>query len=429
MNTSMDERARRSALDVAVIGAGAAGIAAARRVCGQGLNVGVFEAADRIGGRAHTERDSLGVRFDRGAAWFHCASRNPLRAHADGFGLCYAGDPTMRYHAGGRWLIGDEAYEVERHWQAANEALRLAGQRGEDVAAASLLDPQHRHAPLRDYLLSAIRAVAPADFATAEAAAEEDTGEDWVALDGLGALIERLGQDLPVTTAAPVRRIARHTESVQIDTDAEAIHAAAAIVTVSSGVLASDAIAFDPPLPQDKRAALTAVPMGRAEKIALRFAPDPFGMPPNTFVTIEREGTAMGFHLLPGDAVLAVGYGGAEQAEAIARGSEREVVDWAMGYLEHAFGVHVRGHLVAATRTAWMDDAGVRGAYSAARPGAHGARDQLADPVGGRLFFAGEATHPSQFASVHGAWHSGERAAAEALTMLRQRAARTGGPG
>jgi monoamine oxidase len=406
-------------VDIAIVGAGAAGIAAARRLRGHGLRVAVLEAADRIGGRAWTAREPLGTPVDLGAAWFHCASRNPLRAHADRLGFRYGGDPAMRLHLGGRWLDAETVGGVMAHWRDSNERLVAAGARGEDVPAATLLDPGHAWAGVRDHLLSAIRAVGPESYATAEAAAEEDTEEDWAVLDGFGALVARLGEELPVRTATTVHRILHEPRGVRVESDGGSVRAAAAIVTVSTGVLASGAIAFEPPLPPAKQAALDAVPMGRAEKVALRFDPDAFGLPVNTYVGIEREREVMGFHLLPGDAVVAVGYTGGEQAKALVRAGRRAAVERALGFLQHAFGAAPRRHLVAATTTAWMDDPRFAGAYSAALPGGHGQRRVLAEPLGERVLFAGEATHATRFASVHGAWDSGERAADDALRLMR----------
>jgi monoamine oxidase len=409
-------------VDVAVVGAGAAGIACGRALARARGSVQILEAAERLGGRADTATHALGVPFDRGAAWLHCASRNPLRAHADALGLRYAGDPAMRYHVDGRWLDPSEAKAVDSDWRAANTALREAGERGVDIAAAEVLDPNARHAAVRDYLLTAIRAVPPSHYATADAAAEVDTHEDWVMLDGLGTLVARLGVGLPVATATPVRRIAHEASGVRVDTDAGALRAGAAVVTVSAGVLAAGDIAFDPPLSDAKRAALQAVPMGRAEKIVLHFTGDPFGAGPNTYVTIERGGEAMGFHLLPaGEGWLAIGYAGGAQAEAVAGESGLE---WAIGYLEHAFGTDVRRRLLANTHTDWTRDPLTRGAYSAARPGgANAGRASLAAAHGERVLFAGEATQADAFASVHGAWASGERAAEAALAALGHRRA------
>jgi len=405
--------------DVAIVGAGAAGIAAARRLRASGHEIVVVEASDRIGGRALTSASDLGVVFDRGCAWLHSADRNPLRGWADTLGYRYGGDPVMRYHVDGRWLDTAACQAVDAHWYATLDAIAAAGAAGRPGPASRHIDARSRYGPIARYLLSAINGVAPEHYDPAEAAAEDDSHADWVVWDGLGALIGELGRDLPTLYRRRVARIAYGRHGVRLDTPEGPVHAAAAIVTVSAQVLHAGDIAFEPALPDTKQDALAHLTMGRAEKVGLRFDRDVFGVAANTYVTIQRGDDAMGFHIYGGAAALAVGYIGGDRAEWVARARHEDVVAWALDWLAHAFGDEVRRHVVATTRTNWLDDPLFGGSYSAAVLGGHAARAKLAEPAGQRLFFAGEATEPTRFASVHGAWLSGERAADEALEILR----------
>ncbi|MFO7859490.1 MAG: NAD(P)/FAD-dependent oxidoreductase [Ectothiorhodospiraceae bacterium] len=410
-----------TAVDVVVIGAGAAGIAAGRTLSERGLTCRVLEAASRIGGRAWTESDSLGVRFDRGCAWFHCADRNPLRTQAQRLGFGYSGNPHLVCHRLGRFVDDAEAERLRAAVAADTERLGAAGAAGADAPAAAYLEAAADHAAVRDYLLTAINAVPPAAYSTLDAAADQDTGQDWVAHDGMGCLLQRLAEPLTVTTACPVTRIVHDADGVRVTTAAETITARAAIVTVSTGVLAAETIAFDPPLPTAHRRAVAALPLGLAEKIALRFRTVPWSFPANTYLVVDpgNGAPAFGFHLAPGGQPLAVGYAGGATAQWLAAVDEQQARDFAVEYLARAFGEGVRQECVAATRTAWQCDPWVRGSYSAARPGAGpGVRSQLAAPVGPRLLIAGEATDSVDFATVHGAWQSGERAAEEAAGLL-----------
>ncbi len=404
--------------DVAIVGAGAAGIAAARRLRAAGRQVVLLEASARLGGRALTSSSDLGVAFDRGCAWLHSADRNPMRAHADALAYRYGGDPVMRYHIDGRWLDVAACSDVDAHWYASLEAIADASRAGRPGPASRHLDAGARYAPLTRYLLTAINGVAPEHYDPAEAAAEDDSHADWIVWDGLGALIAELGRELPILHGCPVERITRTRDRVDLQTQRGPIRARSVIVTASLGVLTSGSIAFEPPLSPAKREALARLTMGRAEKVALRFDRDVFGLPPNTYVTIQRGDDAMGFHVYGGEHALAVGYVGGDRAEWVARARHDDIVAWSLDWLAHAFGDEVRRCVFATTRTSWLDDALFGGSYSAAIPGGHAARAELARPEGERLFFAGEATEATRFASVHGAWRSGEHAADEALAVL-----------
>lgn len=406
--------------DVAIVGAGAAGIAAARRLRAAGRTVVVLEASDRIGGRALTSASDLGVAFDRGCAWLHSADRNPLRDWADTRGYRYGGDPVMRYHVDGRWLDTARCQNVDAHWYATLEAIAAAGAGGRPEPASRHIDTRSPYGPIARYLLTAINGVAPEHYDPADAAAEDDSHADWAVWDGLGALVAELGRDLPTVYGCPVQRIAHGLDGVRLDTARGPFYAATAIVTASVDVLRQRAVTFDPDLPQAKYDALAGLTMGRAEKVALRLDRDVFGLAANTYVTIQQGDDAMGFHIYGGEPALAVGYVGGDRAEWVARASQDEVVAWALDWLAHAFGDAVRRHIVAVTRTNWLDDPLFGGSYSAAVLGGHAARAALGAPVGRHLLFAGEATEPHRFASVHGAWLSGERAAGEVIGMVHR---------
>lgn len=410
--------ARGAGIDVAIIGAGAAGIAAGRYLAVQGCKVRLFEASDYIGGRALTRKDTLGVPFDYGAAWLHCADRNPLRPFADAHGIGYVGNPDVQYHLNGHWLDPNQRADVRERLREANAIVDGAGRAGRDVVAATLLCADDPIAPVRDYMMTAINAVPPSEYATGDAGHEEDTGEDWLVRDGFGRLIHRLAAGLDIVCNTPVRTVACGDDGVRLVTDDEAVDCTAAIVTVSTGVLRAGDLHFDPPLPARRRAALEQVPMGVAEKIGLRFDRAILGLADNTFVVIEHEGRVLGFQIQPGDPQLVIAYAGGPDAAAWLAQSEADAIDEVTAFLSHAAGHDVRPYRLAAVRTGWRDYTWTRGSYSAAVPGGYAAREELAVPLHGRLLFAGEATHPTRFTAVHGAWDSGERAAREALAIL-----------
>ncbi|MBA1149158.1 FAD-dependent oxidoreductase [Ectothiorhodospiraceae bacterium WFHF3C12] len=405
-------------VDVAIVGAGFAGLAAGRALRAASVSARLLEAGDRPGGRAWTESTSLGVPFDRGCAWLHQASRNPLRALADTHGIRYARKMPTRFAIDGTLAEADRAGAIQAHLEASFDAITRAGWNGIDAPAAAYLDATSPWSPIARYLLTTINAVEPENYSTAEAAAEEELDEDWITHPGLGALADALAEGLPVNTGCRVRRIRYDRGGVRVDSDRGTLRARAAIITVSNGVLAGGGLAFEPGLPADKIEALDGLPMGWAEKIALLLDDDALPLPENTYLSIlDREG-AFGFHVRPFGLPVAVAYTGGELARNVADWPEADAVAFARRRLSAALGEAVGGRVRAGTRTCWRHATHIAGSYSAARPGCHHLRAVLATPVAQRLFFAGEATDGRSFATAHGAWQSGQRAAGEVLAAL-----------
>lgn len=166
--------------------------------------------------------------------------------------------------------------------------------------------------------------------------------------------------------------------------------------------------------------------MGKAEKVGLSFDGDVFGLGENTFVNILRGDHACGFHLRPFGYPVAIWYSGGQLAEQVATMPPADAQAMALDYLEHAFGAAPRQRLRGSTVTAWSRDIWSQGAYSAAVPGGHHQRDELARPLSPRVHFAGEATEPQDFATAHGAWQSGIRAATAVAAELSAKRVRVG---
>ncbi|NIR58957.1 MAG: FAD-dependent oxidoreductase, partial [Gammaproteobacteria bacterium] len=380
----------------------------------------ILEGGSRVGGRAHTERASLGLAFDRGCAWLHSGSINPLTALADRHGAAYArANPARRLFVEGRPATAAEAGAADAFLRAGYEAVRAAGARGEDRPVAEVTPRDHPWSPLLDYFIAAITAADVEACSTLDYTAERDTDENWPVREGLGAVIARYGRGLPVVLDAPVRRVHWGGREVEVQTADTTYRARAAIVTVSTGVLAAGMIAFDPPLPEAKRAAIEALPMGCANKVAVRFAREVTGLAPNTYAVdvVDRRRT-LGFHVDPfGRPVTVAYFGGGLGAELEALGPEA-MQALVIERLAGLFGQRVKRERRAATATRWNADPLVRGAYSAARPGAARARAVLAEPVGERVLFAGEAVSTEFFATAHGAFLTGVDAGRRALGLL-----------
>ena len=413
--------------DVVVIGAGVAGLAAAGALRRRGVSVRVIEAGNRSGGRAWTNTPPVlgGVPFDHGAAWLHAAEANPLvpLAHAAAIPVLDADARRSRnLRLGGRAATADElaAYRAAYDALTAAAAARAMSDAPDTTLAAALAAPgAELWAPTVAAWEGAIIAAADADaLSLADWHANALHGRNLSVPDGLGTLVRAVLEPAagPVALATPARRIRWHEKAgVVVETPRGSLAARAAIVTVSTGVLAAGAIGFDPPLPAPIEEAIGALPMGLLSKIALRAAgADRLGLPESASVFGQVSGEArMVFHAWPFGRDHVIGFIGGRGAWALARAGAVAAEDFARAELAALLGHRAaRAFAPGAVVTDWGTDPQFFGAYCYARPGWAGARRALAEPLGsGRLIFAGEACHSAFGGTVAGAFLSGVEAA------------------
>jgi monoamine oxidase len=406
---------KRSELDLVIVGAGAAGLAAARRARALGLTSRVLEAKDRIGGRAWTDTLSLGIPWERGANWLHDAERNLFRRYADDAGFVYErARPERRLWSAGRFdaALRDELAAYE---ESAREAITAAAAEGRDVAAAEVIPPDPRLGPLLQPWFAAMNGIEAARMSTVDAARGALSGDALRLEAGYGALLAHFGRAAQVELRAPVERILWGARPLQVQTARGRLEAAAVLVTVSTNLLTSGRIAFDPPLPAARRDALAAVPTGHANKVALAFAHNPFGCEaPFSLRIDDPRHAAFFFEVRPFGRELAIGHLGGRWALEAELAGEEAMAELATEALAHAFGSAVRKHRRAFAATAWCRDPDILGGYSCALPGQAHQRPVVAEPLDDRLFFAGEACSLRAFGTVHGAAETGI-AAAEAV--------------
>jgi monoamine oxidase len=403
--------------DVVVVGAGAAGLAAAVRLQAAGVPFVLLEAKHRVGGRAFTDTGTFGVPFDRGCHWLHSASINPLTAVADRLGFHYQRQPAKKRRL---FLAGREADDATRDAAgaavaAAFEAANEAGRAGRDVAMSEVIDtasPFHRLVVHWTGLMSSLP---PEDISTLDFADYRDTYENWPVAEGYGALVVAAGAGVPVSLGVRVRAVDWSGTGVVVTTDDGELRAKRAIVTVSTTVLARGGIRFTPSLPAGLAEAIDACTLGHAEKIVFRFDRPIEGFGPtsyaDTFEPDRPERAPINFVVNPFGHPLAVGHVGGDFSEQIAREGAAAMIDFGRAALVDIFGADIGRRILAATVTTWSADPDIGGAYSSARPGKGALRDRLAHPVGDRLRFAGEASAGPFFSTAHGAHLSGIEAA------------------
>jgi len=411
--------------ELIVIGAGAAGLAAAARARALGLDTLLLEAGSRIGGRCVTDRDSLGLPWDRGAHWMHQARSNPFVGFARDFAMDWEDGATITRRwlvQAGRWATPEENAEIEHYLQSCFDALDQAGQEEGDRAAAEVLPPHPRWRPLLEGWLQALNGGEVEALSTQDNARYEEDGCNWPLREGYGALLAALHPGHGALLDTPVERIAWSGAEVEVTTARGRVRAGRVIVTLPTPVLAREEL-FDPPLPPEKRAAIEALPLGRHEKLALRFAPD--ALPPDPhwyFHRVDEQRAACNALIRPFGRPLAILHLGGSLFRRWGVSRAAEALEPALDMLEAAFGRPLRSSLLAWDATDWRHDPRFGGSYSSALPGRADARAALTAPLGERLFFAGEACSIPSFGTVHGA-HASGIAAAEAVAAAFRRAA------
>ncbi|GAB5467633.1 MAG: NAD(P)/FAD-dependent oxidoreductase [Rhodospirillales bacterium] len=411
-------RALPSDPDVVVIGAGSAGLAAARSLMAQGKSVVVVEAANRMGGRAFTETETFGIPFDRGCSWI-TGPRNTAyvkMAKDWGYNLLDHRSPGEALFVGDRRANAQERKKINRAYAGVEIALGKAGQAGLDVPASSVIPADLEYASIPQTWTG------PMDwgFDFTEISTKDywqygDVESNYLVKEGFGTLVSAMGSGLPVRLNAAAKRVDWSGQGVSVETDVGTLKAKACIVTVSTGVLGAGKIAFTPALPDWKLEAIANVPMGNFTKIALQFDGERFGLSPNAFLTYavgdKLPAEACYFLTFPFNFNQMIGFvGGAFGAALVAQG-QKAAIDFALGELVKLVGSRARTHFVKGYMTEWASDPWTLGSYAAAKPGHFDARAALGRPLGNRVFFAGEAVAVPFVALCSGAYMSGEKAA------------------
>jgi monoamine oxidase len=406
--------------EIVVVGAGAAGIAAARRVLAANRKVVVIEASNRIGGRCWTDTQTFGVPFDRGARWLYTQLANPVARLARSVGMdVYAAPQAQKIRIGRRNARAGETEDFLATLVRTNRALGDPTRKADLSAQDAMPKDTGEWARTLEFNLGpAMASKDLKELSSIDLSRLEPRDAGAFCRQGLGALVEKLAEPVPVVLGTPVTRIVWGGRELAVETATGRIGTRAVIVTASTNVLVSGKLRFAPDLPKRHLDAAGKLSLGSYDHIALELPNNPLGLQRDDLVMEKSESGRTGLLLAnAGGSPLCVVDVGGSFGRDLSNQGEPAMVAFAVEWLTKLYGSDVKSAVKRTAVTRWNTHPFTLGAISAAVPGAQGSRKVLGEPLGS-LFLAGEATHETLWGTVGGAWESGERAAEAALRRI-----------
>jgi len=418
-----------------IIGAGAAGLAAARTLHDAGHAVTILEARDRIGGRVWTDYDLAPHPIELGAEFIHgteVMTWDLLKR----YGLDYRPTPedeNVYARLNGKLAPFDDLISVD-WFEVIDEAADAWVRAGKpDISLRGLLD---MHGHLTDHTAEEARLlnnIIAEDYAgdldelgvygyveASFAGDGTDEGDFWVR-EGYAKVLAHLAKGLDIRLNTPVKHITYAADTVSITAaDGTQFDAAHGIVTLPLGVLKAGDVTFDPPLPHDKQHAIESLGAGVVNKLILGFKA-PF-WPKDLMAVYTASDSQMWWR--PGwgarrEQPILTAYAGGRAGTMHSAMSEDEAVTYTLKNLAVVFDRDVSDLLTFTRFINWGADPYSRAGYSFTPVGGAGLRRVLAQPIGDQLYFAGEASHTIRPQTVHGAMETGIAAAKGILATVK----------
>jgi monoamine oxidase len=413
---------------VLIVGAGMAGLAAARSLVDAGWPVRLIEARDRIGGRVYTNRD-WGVPIEMGASWIHGTANDPLmelarKAQAQVIPTDYYGWaklavdrrlPPVDYDADPWRAFVERACDrvdggsLGAAVDAAAKRAELSGSDRTELAFYLATEIEDEYAAGADQLSATT-------FDTGDYAG----GAQAVITNGYDALPKLLADGLQVVFNTPVTAITRRDDSVIVHAGNQAFEGPAAIVTVPLGVLKAGSIAFDPPLPEGHTRAVSALGFGVLSKSFFRFnrrtwkTDNAFYL----FMGTDPGAWAQWFTLSSAAGPIVVAFNAGDRGRSVESSSAADVTARALPIARQLFGDDISP--VDVRTSSWTTDPYARGSYSFHAPGSGlDDRRRLQEPISDRLYLAGEAVGVNNPSTVIGAVLSGRNAADQLMHRVK----------
>lgn len=416
---------------ILVIGAGLAGLSAARKLREMGYEVLIVEGRDRIGGRLWTSSRWPDIPIDLGASWIHGVDGNPLTKLAESANaklLSTSYERSVLFNTDGKPLLGDQEAQLEYLRKRLKKAIRTAQENDEDVTLhhvlGELASELKANSEMRRLLNFLISGEIEQEYAGSSRklsaqwydSAKSFDGGDAILAKGYQVIVDFLARGLTMERGQTVREIDWSHESVRIKTEQNEYQADQVLVTLPLGVLKSGTVKFVPELPAANKKAISALEMGVLNKCYLRF--DEVFWPNNVdwieYIPNQHgEWTEWVSFTHAARIPVLLGFNAADRGREIESWSDAKIVSSAMQTLRTIFGNDIPDPIDFQI-TRWAKDPFALGSYSFNPVGSHPSqRHQLAKPLNNRVFFAGEATEVNYFGTAHGAYLSGLRAADE----------------
>jgi monoamine oxidase len=382
----------------------------------------MLEASNRIGGRCVTDSTIFGEPFDLGAHWVHRPDGNPPGGSASTVGLdVYAAPRGQAVRIGPRNARDAELEGFLSALVRSRRAIADAGKSRIDGPAVRALP-----ADLGDWRATMEFMLGPfvcgkdlSALSVVDLARMPERDNDAFCRQGYGALIAKLAAGLPMRLSTPVTRVEWDRNGVDVVTSKGSLRSRAVIVTASTNVLAAEKIVFKPELTRRQLDAAAALTLGSYDHIAFDMPRNPLNLQRDDLVFEKSSGqrTAALLANVSGSSLHLIDVGGDFGRELSAKGSAA-MIEFAQDWMAALFGSSTKKTIKRSYATRWNEEPFVLGAMSAATLGGADARRILAEPIGGRIWLAGEALHETQWGTVNGAWESGQRTAEAVLRQI-----------
>ena len=409
--------------DVVIIGAGAAGLGAAKTLADKGISFVLIEAQSRIGGRAYVDHHTFGVPYDMGCHWLNYGRINPWTEYGPKNGFTVTPTPEeYGLFVGNRKATKEEYREYEIAYDRIEEEIGWIAEKGKnpDISPAEVVELDTKWKKLSAYMMGSLDMAKEFDDFSCQDYWESPGSDPHYCKEGYGALVAHYGRKLPVQLATPAHHVNYEGQGVKVETSQGTITAKAVILTVSTGVLGSGKIKFTPTLPVKKQESFQYIPMGTYNNVTLQFSEDFFGLGPDRYVDYVNEtGSEAGGMLTNiGGTNLTYIYSGGDLGHELEAAGIKAGVEWGLNEVVKAYGSDVRKHLIKGNITRWGEHPWTLGSYASAKPGYFHMREELRKSIAKKVFFAGEATHKLQWATCGGGLLSGIDAANEVAGVL-----------